>query len=78
MLEKSERLTWLSGGLRSPLILGIIVLFVVGGGGIYIKQQQAAKQAAKERLIAVVEPKTVTALGKLEPKGEIIKLSAPT
>jgi HlyD family secretion protein len=78
MLEKSEKLTWLSAGLRSPLILGIIVLLVVGGGGIYIKQQQAAKQAAKERLIAVVEPKTVTALGKLEPKGEIIKLSAPT
>jgi HlyD family secretion protein len=81
MLQKSERLPRSGIGwraTRSPLILGIIALFVVGGGGIYVRQQQAAKEAVEEKLIAVVEPKTVTALGRLEPKGEIIKLSAPT
>jgi HlyD family secretion protein len=78
MLQKSERLPRLGAGWRTPLILGTIALLVVGGGGIYMKQQQAANLAAKEQLIAVIEPKTVTALGKLEPQGEIIKLSAPT
>ena len=79
MLQKSEKLPRLGAGWRSPLILGIIGLLAVGGG-IYMKQQQAANQRAKEQLIAVSQsqPKTLTALGKLEPQGEIIKLSAPT
>ncbi len=80
MLQKSEKLPRLGAGWRSPLILGTIALLAVGGGGIYMKQQQAANLAAKEQLIAVSKsvPKTLTALGKLEPQGEIIKLSAPT
>ncbi len=80
MLQKSEKLPRLGAGWRSPLILGTIALLAVGGGGIYMKQQQAADIAAKEQLIAVSKsvPKTLTALGKLEPQGEIIKLSAPT
>lgn len=80
MLQKSEKLPRLGAGWRSPLILGTIALLAVGGGGIYMKQQQAANLAAKEQLIAISKsvPKTLTALGKLEPQGEIIKLSAPT
>jgi HlyD family secretion protein len=79
MLQKSEKLPRLGAGWRLPLILGIIGLLAVGGG-IYMKQQQEANQRAKEQLIAVSQsqPKTLTALGKLEPQGEIIKLSAPT
>jgi HlyD family secretion protein len=79
MLQKSEKLPRLGAGWRLPLILGIIGLLAVGGG-IYMKQQQEANQRAKEQLIAVSQsqPKTLTALGKLEPQGKIIKLSAPT
>jgi HlyD family secretion protein len=78
MLEKSGKLPWLNTGWKLPLILGITML--AGGSSIYLNQrQQAAEAEAKQaRLTAVVQPKTVTALGKLAPKGEIIKLSAPS
>jgi len=60
-----------------PLIFPLIGLSVVGMN--YLNQQQQATTAAKQaQLTAVVKPKTVTALGKLAPQGEIIKLSAPT
>ncbi len=60
-----------------PLIFPIIGLSVTGMN--YLSQQQTATEAAKQaQLTAVVKPKSVTALGKLAPKGEIIKLSAPT
>lgn len=81
MLHDVERRTKLSPSKRTPLILGTIALIAVGGGGIYIQQQQATQQAAKAQSIAAATksvPTTVTALGKLAPKGEIIKLSAPT
>jgi HlyD family secretion protein len=71
----------LSAGKRTPLILGTIALIAIGGGGIYMQQQQSTQQAAKAQSIAAATklvPTTVTALGKLAPKGEIIKLSAPT
>jgi HlyD family secretion protein len=70
----------LSAGKRTPLILGTIALIAVGGGGIYMQQQQATQQSAKAQSIAAATksvPTTVTALGKLAPKGEVIKLSAP-
>ncbi|MBW4520027.1 MAG: ABC exporter membrane fusion protein [Scytolyngbya sp. HA4215-MV1] len=56
------------------------VLVLVGGGvgyGVWRSQmaQQAAKQAA---LVSPPKITTVTALGRLEPQGEVIKLSAPT
>jgi HlyD family secretion protein len=81
MLDKSERLPKLSAGKRTPLILGTIALIAVGGGGIYLQQQQATDQRAKAQSIAAATqsvPTTVTALGKLAPQGEVIKLSAPT
>ena len=81
MLQKLERLPKLNAGKRRPLILGTIALIAVSSGGIYLQQQQAAQQAAKAQSIADAAkslPETVTALGKLAPKGEVIKLSAPT
>jgi HlyD family secretion protein len=59
-----------------PLIFPLIGLSLTGIN--YFNQQQAAETAKKAQLTAVVQPKTVTALGKLAPQGEIIKLSAPT
>lgn len=77
MVVKSGKLPWLTGW-RLSLILGIIALAL--GTPIYLNhRQQAAEAEAKQaQLTAVVVPKTVTALGKLAPKGEIIKLSAPS
>jgi HlyD family secretion protein len=71
-----QKLPLLGGGFRLPVALGIIVLLGMGGS-FYLKQQTEKEEAAKQQ-VAVVEVKTVTALGKLEPQGEIIKLSAPT
>ena len=81
MLHNLERQTKLSPGKRTPLMLGAIALIAIGSSGIYIQQQQAAQQAEKAQSIAAAAksvPITVTALGKLAPKGEVIKLSAPT
>jgi HlyD family secretion protein len=79
-LEKQTKL--LNTGKRTPLMLAIIAPIAIGSGGIYnIQQQQAAQQAQKAQSIAAATksvPITVTALGKLAPKGEVIKLSAPT
>ena len=83
MLHDVERRTKLNVGKRPPLMWGTIALMVISSGGIYMQQaaQQAAQQAQKAQSIATATksvPTTVTALGKLAPKGEIIKLSAPT
>jgi HlyD family secretion protein len=78
MVAKSRKLPWLNAGWRLPLAMGILTLVV--GTSIYLNQrQQVAEAEAKQaQLTAVVIPKTVTALGKLVPRGEIVKLSAPT
>jgi HlyD family secretion protein len=83
MLHKLERQTKLNVGVgkRTPLMWGTIALMVIGSSGIYIQQQQATQQAEKAQSIAAATksvPTTVTALGKLAPKGEVITLSAPT
>jgi HlyD family secretion protein len=81
MLHKLDTQTKLNVGKRPPLMWGTIALMVISSGGIYIQQQQATQQAAKAQSIAAATksvPTTVTALGKLAPKGEVIKLSAPT
>jgi HlyD family secretion protein len=79
MLQKSDGLPWWKASWRVRLILGAMALLGIGIP-VYINQQQAAQQQqqAKQQLTAVVAPTTVTALGKLAPKGEVIKLSAPT
>ncbi len=78
MVAKLGKLPWLNASWRLPLAMGLLTLVV--GTSIYLNQrQQAAEAEAKQaQLTAVVIPKTVTALGKLVPKGEIVKLSAPT
>ncbi|WP_309743651.1 HlyD family efflux transporter periplasmic adaptor subunit [Chamaesiphon sp. OTE_20_metabat_361] len=79
MLQKSDKLPWWKASWRVRLILAAMALLGIGIP-IYIHQQQAAQQQQQEQqqLTAVVAPTTVTALGRLAPKGEVIKLSAPT
>ena len=77
MLQKPDRLLgWHSWRVR--LMWGAMALLSIGIP-IYVNQQQqtTAADKKKDQLTAVVVPTTVTALGKLAPKGEVIKLSAP-
>jgi HlyD family secretion protein len=76
MLKKFKNRPWYVP-FPIPLIFPMIGLSLVGMDYLN-KQQQAAETAKQAQLTAVVKAKTVTALGKLAPKGEIIKLSAPT
>ncbi|TYQ27708.1 ABC exporter membrane fusion protein [Pseudanabaena sp. UWO310] len=62
---KSQR--WLAA------TVGVVVIGVVGYG---VWRSQASQTAASQTVIAPVKSNTVTALGRLEPQGEVIKLSA--
>jgi HlyD family secretion protein len=76
MVKHLEKRPWYTG-FTIPVTISLIVLAAIGGN--YFNQQQQTTEAAKKaQLTAAVQPKTVTALGKLAPKGEVIKLSAPT
>lgn len=58
-----------------------IAAFLVGGGAVAYNVWRLQSTQVTESQTTVVTPpqiKTVTALGRLEPQGEVIKLSAPT
>ena len=63
--------------VRPWLAIAIIALLGVGGTSIYWKLRSQTA-APSESPVASPEIKTVTALGHLEPEGEVIKLTAPT
>ncbi|NJM72425.1 MAG: biotin/lipoyl-binding protein [Scytonema sp. RU_4_4] len=64
---------------RPPFLLVILTTIISSGIGIYTVQNNTNNVGSKkEQAAPVVKVTTVTALGRLEPKGEIIKLSAPT
>jgi HlyD family secretion protein len=65
---------------RQLVILGGVIGIALAASGLYQvfgRQVLQGKSAAQEPPIALPEIKTVTALGKIEPKGKVIKLSAP-
>lgn len=66
--------------LRSPILLAIIAALAIAGISFYMVQRSQSAAKKQQEASASTEPvvKTVTALGRLEPKGEVIKLSAPT
>lgn len=55
-------------------------LLVVGGTSAYVLSRSPLQQQLENQTAAISSPQitTVTALGRLEPQGEVIKLSAPT
>ncbi|MBD2679102.1 MULTISPECIES: biotin/lipoyl-binding protein [Nostoc] len=65
---------------RLPVLLAIISSLLTVGLGFYMAQRSQSTVNNQEVTPAGRNPgiKTVTALGRLEPKGEVIKLSAPT
>mgnify|MGYP001795775069 CR=1 FL=1 len=57
-----------------------VAAFVMGGASVHTLQRFNAAQVLqtlKKPVSTIPEIKTVTALGRLEPKGEVIQLSAP-
>ncbi|MEB3232278.1 MAG: HlyD family secretion protein, partial [Leptolyngbyaceae bacterium] len=66
-------------GLRSRwLAVGAIALLVATSGMAIWRYQSAAMSPDPDRGVDQVMINTVTALGRLEPQGEVINLSAPT
>jgi HlyD family secretion protein len=53
-------------------------LLIVAGGTVYMTRQAQQSQQAQQAASTPLEIKTVTALGRLEPQGDIIKLGAAT
>lgn len=65
---------------RSSRLMVTVAAFALGGASIYTLQRFRGGEVAKSQETPVpVTPQieTVTALGRLEPKGEVIELSAP-
>lgn len=62
-------------GSRQLLVIGTVIL--LGGGGYVMWQSNTASTQTAEPVV-VPTVQTVTALGYLEPRGEVIKLSAPS
>ena len=65
---------------RLPVLLAMLASFLLGVLSVYTIQkfQGTAKKPQETSALPKLVVKTVTALGRLEPKGEVIKLSAPT
>lgn len=63
---------------RRPLVKLIIGALIAGGIGIFITNRVREANAPKPVAVAAPQVTTVTALGRLEPQGEVIKLTAPT
>jgi HlyD family secretion protein len=78
--RNSESLSSSQNLLRSPLLLAIIASLAIGGISVYAVMKLQATANEKQKAPVAVQPvvKTVTALGRLEPKGQIIQLSAPS
>ncbi|MEA5599384.1 biotin/lipoyl-binding protein [Rivularia sp. UHCC 0363] len=65
---------------RSSRLIVTVAAFAMGGASIYTLQRFKGEEIAKappKPIPAIPQIKTVTALGRLEPKGEVIQLSAP-
>jgi len=76
-MVQSQRLGRIGGQLASkPLLLaGVVVLL---GAGAYTLWRSYTTSAQTTQPTTVTKVSTVTALGHLEPYGEVIKLSAPS
>ncbi len=63
--------------VRQLIILALATGFAIAGIIRFWQVQSQSAEAAKNVPVTVPPIKTVTALGRLEPKGKVIKLSAP-
>lgn len=63
---------------KARLILVSVMCLGISGATIYLRQMSIPDAAPTTTTVVKAEIKTVTALGRLAPKGETIKLAAPT
>ncbi|MEO1447805.1 MAG: HlyD family efflux transporter periplasmic adaptor subunit, partial [Cyanobacteria bacterium J06635_11] len=64
--------------LSRPWIAGAAAILLLGSVGTYIVLSQSSSQDLRQDVVVEIAPaKAVTALGRLEPQGEVIKLSVP-
>lgn len=65
---------------RPPIKKVVLATLLVGGAGVFAVNRIRTATTPPKPLPVVAAPEitTVTALGRLEPKGEVVKLSAPT
>ncbi len=64
---------------RKTLILGVSASMVAGGvllSQLINNHVLQTKQAEKQQQVVILEIKTVTALGRLQPQGEVIQIAA--
>jgi HlyD family secretion protein len=59
-------------------LAGLATILTVGGVAVLLRSQPQQPKPNPIEQVSVPEIKSITALGRLEPKGEIIQLSAPT
>jgi HlyD family secretion protein len=79
MLNTIDRVGSLTKNLKSPQKIALIALLIGGTGmGIFGWQQSQNSAVQPAQITSQPEIKTITALGKLQPQGNVIKLSAPT
>jgi HlyD family secretion protein len=66
--------------LRPPVMIAVAATLIAGGTGVYTAQRIRSGESRAPQQPIPPEPKitTVTALGRLEPKGEVITLSGPS
>jgi HlyD family secretion protein len=76
-IESNKLSDTIASGRWKPI--SIAAILAIAGISAYVFSQQPPQQTnLTAPSTSLPEPTTVTALGRLEPKGEIIKLSAPT
>ncbi|MEA5583079.1 ABC exporter membrane fusion protein [Nodularia harveyana UHCC-0300] len=75
--SKLERSISSQSILRPPFFIAIIVSLTVIGSSVYtgLRFQDTVNQKKQDPAALIPELKTVTALGHIEPKGKVIKLS---
>jgi HlyD family secretion protein len=76
----SNNFTPLKPNFRQGAMLAITTIIVLGGISAYTigKFQTSQSNTVSQPKVIIPEIKTVTALGRLEPKGQVVKVSAPT
>lgn len=64
--------------IRRSLLIGIAAATALGGTTVFILRQLPLATSSEPQVQQTPAVQTVTALGRLEPDGEVIRLSAPT
>lgn len=79
MQNAVDRVESLTKNIKSPRKIALIALLVGGAGtGLFFWQQSQNSIALQAQFANQPVIKTITCLGRLQPQGEVIKLSAPT